>query len=139
MATINKLGAKSYLASSKNVNRVLTQLNGVLASGNITVAPTVTIGSPSSATIDLSAGNFINITLSTTSGTTTLSFNNMTPGMYYFNIKNGNTTTNNVKFNSSNSTSAYGQTNTNLTCTDLYTFICDGTTLWLINIRNQTT
>ena len=54
MATINKLGAKSYLASSKNVNRVLTQLNGVLASGNITVAPTVTMGTTNTATIDRS-------------------------------------------------------------------------------------
>ena len=120
MSSVPKIGGKQYFATSKNVNKMLNQLNGVLASGNITVQ-TVTMGASSTVTIDLSAGNFINLTLNTINATNTLSFTNITAGVYYFKIKNGqNSASANVTFNSSNSTGAYGITNTSSTCTDLY-------------------
>ena len=134
MATINKLGAKSYLASSKNVNRVLTQLNGVLASGNITVAPTVTMGTTNTATVDLSAGNFISLTTNTSSVGNTITLTNIMPGVYDFKVTSGIA---NATLTINNS---YPSTANTLTATsgktDLLTYISDGTNLWQVNKIN---
>ena len=91
MATINKLGAKSYLASSKNVNRVLTQLNGVLASGNITVQ-NVNAVAGSTVTISLAAGNFINISIPAGSKSS-IAFTDIYPGIYYLVFTNASSGT----------------------------------------------
>ena len=134
MATINKLGAKSYLASSKNVNRVLTQLNGILASGNITVQ-TVATGANTTVTVDLSAGNFINLTLNTnSSGATAITFTNYMPGTYFLKIITGNTN-NTVTFaNSIVKQTSYTPTTT-AAATDLITLISDGTNLYVVSIN----
>jgi len=81
------LGNNRYLATSKNVNRVLNQLNGILANGNMTVQ-TVTTGANTAVTVDLAAGNFVNLTLNTaTSGATAITFTNYMPGIYFLKIK----------------------------------------------------
>lgn len=79
MSTVPKLGNNRYLATSKNVNRMLTQLNGILSADNITVQ-----NIPATIeTISLANGNFINITMPANIPTPTYTFINKNPGVYY--------------------------------------------------------
>ena len=126
MSTVNKLGNNRYLATSKNVNRMLNQLNGILAADNITVQNVPA----TSQTISLAAGNVINITMPTygTPTTTTYTFTDKSPGFYYliFTLANGNnsvpTLTGVKKFSGSWSSGA--------NMVNIYTILCDGTNMY---------
>jgi len=78
MSNVPKLGNNKYLVSTKDINRMLFNLNAVLANGNITVQ---TIDS-STTTISLGAGNLINISVAASSSNT-YTFINRNPGVYY--------------------------------------------------------
>jgi hypothetical protein len=140
MSGVSKLGNNRYLATSKNVNRVLNQLNGILANGNITVQ-TVTTGATTAVTVDLAAGNFVNLTLNTTtSGATAITFTNYMPGTYFLKITTGNT--NNTVTFSPNLQVASGTRyvpSTGSANIDLITLICDGTSLYIISLQKALT
>lgn len=134
MSTVPKLGNNRYLATSKNVNRMLNQLNGILAADNITVQNVPA----TSQTISLAAGNFINITMPTlgVSGSTTYNFTDKSPGIYYLlfklaNTNNSNPTLTGIKKGNSISWSA----GTNYI--NLITVICDGTNMYEVSRNIQ--
>jgi hypothetical protein len=138
MSGVSKLGNNRYLATSKNVNRVLNQLNGILANGNMTVQ-TVTTGANTAVTVDLAAGNFVNLTLNTaTSGATAITFTNYMPGTYFLKITTGNTN-NTVTFNPSIKTTGSGGFTPSIGSgkNDFIVFICDGTNLYLISTQKD--
>lgn len=136
MSTVNKLGNNRYLATSKNINRMLNQLNGILASDNITVQ-TVTTGANTAVTVNLANGNYINLTLNTNaSGGTAITFTNLMPGTYYLKITTGNT--NNTVTFSGGIVKVTGTTYTPTTTSgaiDFITLVCDGTNLFTSSIQ----
>jgi hypothetical protein len=132
MSSVPKLGNNRYLATSKGVNRMLNQLNGILAADNITVAPTVSMGTSSSITIDLSLGNFINVNLNTNNATNNITVTNIKPGIYYFLLKNGFTSSELTSLSNSKPTGIMAPTAASTSST-LYTFISDGTTLYRVS------
>lgn len=138
MSGVSKLGNNRYLATSKNVNRVLNQLNGILANGNMTVQ-TVTTGANTAVTVDLAAGNFVNLTLNTaTSGATAITFTNYMPGTYFLKITTSNTN-NTVTFNPLIKTAgSVGYTPSAASGkNDFIAFICDGTNLYIISTQKD--
>lgn len=134
MSSVPKLGNNRYLATSKGVNRMLNQLNGILAADNITVAPTVSMGTSSSITIDLSLGNFINLTTNTAAAGNTITLTNIKAGMYYFKVTSGSTSST-ITINNSFPAAAQSLTATSGKV-DLLTYISDGTNLYNINLKN---
>ena len=90
MSSVPKLGNNRYLATSKGVNRMLNQLNGILAADNITVQNVTATGGTATTTISLASGNFIKVTIAASS-TTTLAFTDKSPGLYYLLITNSGT------------------------------------------------
>lgn len=132
MSTVPKLGNNRYLATSKNVNRMLNQLNGILAADNITVQNVPA----TSQTISLAAGNFINITMPTlgASGSTTYTFTDKSPGIYYL-LFTGST--NNTDISLTGVKKQTGATwNSSATFKNLITIICDGTNMYEITRSN---
>lgn len=85
MSSVPKLGNNRYLATSKGVNRMLNQLNGILAADNITVQ-NVTANASNVVNITLANGNFVNITLPA-SGTYTFYITDLIKGQFYLLIK----------------------------------------------------
>jgi hypothetical protein len=138
MSSVPKLGNNRYLATSKGVNRMLNQLNGILAADNITVAPTVSMGTSSSITIDLSLGNFINVNLNTNNITNNITVTNIKPGIYYFLLKNGVTSSELSSLSNSKPTGTISPT-VSATSSTLYTFISDGTTLYRVSYTGSIT
>ena len=134
MSSVPKLGNNRYLATSKGVNRMLNQLNGILAADNMTVQ-TVATGSGNAVTVNLAAGNFVNLTLSTGTATA-ITFTNYMPGTYFLKIITGSAT-NTVSF----SGSIVKVTGTTYTPTqssgaiDFITLVCDGTNLFTSSIE----
>ena len=90
MSSVPKLGNNRYLATSKGVNRMLNQLNGILADDNITVQNVTATGGTATTTISLASGNFIKVTIAALS-TTTLAFTDNSPGLYYLLLTNSAT------------------------------------------------
>jgi hypothetical protein len=135
MSSVPKLGNNRYLATSKGVNRMLNQLNGILAADNITVNPTaIVMGATATVTIDLSLGNFINLTTNTGAAGNTITLTNIKAGMYYFKVTSG-ITSSTITIN--NSLPAAAQSvNTTSGSIALATYISDGTTLHNISIKN---
>jgi hypothetical protein len=135
MSSVPKLGNNRYLATSKGVNRMLNQLNGILAADNITVNPTaIVMGATATVTIDLSLGNFINLTTNTGAVGNTITLTNIKAGMYYFKVTSGfasSTITINNSF-----PAAAQNLNTTSGKVDLLTYISDGTNLYNINLKN---
>jgi hypothetical protein len=135
MSTVNKLGNNRYLATSKNVNRMLNQLNGILAADNISVNPnSYVMGTTNTLTIDLSLGNFINLTTNTSGTGNTITLTNIKPGMYYFKVTSGFAGSS-ITINNSFPSAAQSLTATSGK-TDLLTYISDGTNLYNINLKN---
>ena len=125
MSTVPKLGNNRYLATSKNVNRMLTQLNGILSADNITVQ-----NIPATIqTISLANGNFINITMPANISNPTYTFINKNPGVYYllFTLDTGSSgvTLTDVK---KNGTIVFDPPKQSL-----ITIICDGTNMYEIS------
>jgi hypothetical protein len=135
MSSVPKLGNNRYLATSKGVNRMLTQLNGILAADNITVNPTaIVMGATATVTIDLSLGNFINLTTNTGAAGNTITLTNIKAGMYYFKVTSG-ITSSTITINNSFPAAAQSLTTTSGKV-DLLTYISDGTNLYNINLKN---
>lgn len=133
MSSVPKLGNNRYLATSKGVNRMLNQLNGILAADNITVNPTaIVMGATATVTIDLSLGNFINVNLNTNNATNNITVTNIKPGIYYFLLKNGFTSSELTSLSNSKPTGIMAPTAASTSST-LYTFISDGTTLYRVS------
>lgn len=86
MSSVPKLGNNRYLATSKGVNRMLNQLNGILAADNITVQ-NVTSDTSNTVNITLANGNFVNITLRAPSTTYALNITDLIKGQFYLLIK----------------------------------------------------
>jgi len=133
MSSVPKLGNNRYLATSKGVNRMLNQLNGILAADNITVQNVPA----TSQTISLAAGNFINITMPTySSGTvTTYTFTDKNPGIYYLlflipNAFNSEPTLTGIK---KGNTSGNTSWSAGLNYKNLITIVCDGTNMYDIS------
>lgn len=126
MSTVNKLGNNRYLATSKNVNRMLNQLNGILAADNISVQniPSTT------TTISLASGNFINITMPAVANQT-YTFTNTNPGIYYLLFTTNATVTNITLTNVKKQSGATftGEANQ----INLITIICDGTNMYEVS------
>lgn len=129
MSTVPKLGNNRYLATSKNVNRMLNQLNGILAADNITVQNVTGPSGTATVTISLAAGNFIKLSIAASSATT-IAFTDKTPGTYYLLITNSATgpTSNPV------TSGTIKTTLSNLPLTgnavSMITLICDGTNIY---------
>ena len=123
MSNVPKLGNNKYLVSTKDINRMLFNLNNVLANGNITVQ---NISSGTTA-ISLGAGNLINITVS---GAPTYTFTKRNPGVYYLIFTNSGTVTLPV-LTGVKRPSAGGLTTTSGDISVL-TIISDGTNLYQI-------
>jgi hypothetical protein len=135
MSSVPKLGNNRYLATSKGVNRMLNQLNGILAADNITVNPTaIVMGATATVTIDLSLGNFINLTTNTAAAGNTITLTNIKAGMYYFKVTSGSTSST-ITINNSFPAAAQSLTATSGKV-DLLTYISDGTNLYNINLKN---
>jgi hypothetical protein len=135
MSSVPKLGNNRYLATSKGVNRMLNQLNGILAADNITVNPTaIVMGATATVTIDLSLGNFINLTTNTTAAGNTITLTNIKAGMYYFKVTSG-IASSTITINNSFPAAAQNLTTTSGKV-DLLTYISDGTNLYNINLKN---
>lgn len=136
MSSVPKLGNNRYLATSKGVNRMLNQLNGILAADNMTVQ-TVATGANTTVTVNLATGNFVNLTLNTgVSGATAITFTNYMPGTYFLKIITGNTG-NTVTFSGS-IVKVTGTTYTPSTTSgaiDFITLVCDGTNLFTSSIQ----
>lgn len=134
MSTVPKLGNNRYLATSKNVNRMLNQLNGILAADNISVNPnSYVMGTTNTLTIDLSLGNFINLTTNTAGAGNTITLTNIKPGMYYFKVTSGITNSAITMSNTLPSTQSVNPTSGSIA---LATYISDGTNLHNISIKN---
>lgn len=82
MSTVPKLGNNRYLATSKNVNRMLNQLNGILAADNITVQ-TVVPDANNNVNITFANGNFVNVSLPTPSTTYNFNITDAQKGKFY--------------------------------------------------------
>lgn len=82
MSGVSKLGNNRYLATSKNVNRVLNQLNGILASDNITVQ-TVVPDASNNVNITFANGNFVNVSLPTASTVYNFNITDAQKGKFY--------------------------------------------------------
>lgn len=136
MSSVPKLGNNRYLATSKGVNRMLNQLNGILANDNMTMQ-TVTTGSGNAVTVNLANGNFVNLTLSTGTATA-ITFTNYMPGTYYLKITTGNA--NNTVTFSGSIVKVTGTTYTPTTTSaaiDFITLVCDGTNLFTSSIQKS--
>jgi len=135
MSTVPKLGNNRYLATSKNVNRMLNQLNGILIADNITVNPnTYVMGTTNTLTIDLSLGNFINLTTVTNSIENIITLTNIRPGTYYFKVTSGSANSTITMSNTLPSTEQSVHSTSGSIA--LATYISDGTTLHNISIKN---
>ena len=135
MSSVPKLGNNRYLATSKGVNRMLNQLNGILAADNITVNPTaIVMGASNTVTIDLSLGNFINLTTNTSSAGNTITLTNIKPGTYYFKVTSGSASSTITMTNTLPSTAQSVHATSGSIA--LATYISDGTSLHNISIKN---
>lgn len=137
MSTVPKLGNNRYLATSKNVNRMLNQLNGILAADNITFQ-TVT-ATTASTSISFANGNFVNLTLYDT-GNNTLTFSNYTPGVYYLRVIQSATGTCTITWPSNVKVPGGSLTlTTTASRYDMITMVCDGTNFYVnavtLNLR----
>lgn len=128
MSTVNKLGNNRYLATSKNVNRMLNQLNGILAADNITFQ-NVTATSASTS-ISFANGNFVNLTLYNT-GANTLTFSNYTPGVYYLRVIQSATGSCTITWPSVVKTPSLLTLTTTANKYDIITMVCDGTNFYV--------
>ena len=129
MSSVPKLGNNRYLATSKGVNRMLNQLNGILAADNITVQNVTAAGGTATTTISLASGNFIKVTIAASS-TTTLAFTDKTPGIYYILITNPNASIGAAPVLSGilkPTTAGFPTTNN---AVSLSTLVCDGTNIY---------
>lgn len=133
MSSVPKLGNNRYLATSKGVNRMLNQLNGILAADNITVQNVTATGGTATTTISLASGNFIKVTIAASS-TTTLAFTDKSPGLYYLLITNSATgpTTAPVLSGTIKTTGGAAPTvfPTTANAVSIVTMICDGTNIY---------
>jgi hypothetical protein len=129
MSGVSKLGNNRYLATSKNVNRVLNQLNGILANDNITVQNVTAAGGTATTTISLTAGNFIKVAIAASS-TTTLAFTDKTPGIYYILITNPNATITAAPVLSGILKPSTANFPTASNAVSLSTLVCDGTNIY---------
>lgn len=123
MSNVPKLGNNKYLVSTKDINRMLFNLNAVLANGNITVQNI----SSGTTVISLGAGNLINITVS---GTSTYTFTNRNPGVYYLIFTNNGTVT--LPVLTGVKRPSPGGLTTTAGETSVLTIISDGTNLYQI-------
>jgi hypothetical protein len=130
MSSVPKLGNNRYLATSKGVNRMLNQLNGILAADNITVQNVTATGGTATTTISLASGNFIKVTIAASS-TTTLAFTDKSPGLYYLLITNSATgpTTAPVLSGTIKGSSPTAFPTT-ADAVSIVTMICDGTNIY---------
>ena len=130
MSSVPKLGNNRYLATSKGVNRMLNQLNGILAADNITVQNVTAAGGTATTTISLASGNFIKVTIAASS-TTTLAFTDKSPGLYYLLITNSGTAATVAPVLSGTikvaSPTAFPTTANDVS---IVTMICDGTNIY---------
>lgn len=130
MSTVNKLGNNRYLATSKNVNRMLNQLNGILASDNISFQ---NISATSASTsISFANGNFINLTLQ--AGSNTLTFSNYNPGVYYLRVIQGSATTCTITWPSIVKKPSITLSSGTLNQYDMLTMVCDGTNFYITGV-----
>jgi hypothetical protein len=132
MSGVSKLGNNRYLATSKNVNRVLNQLNGILANDNITVQ-NVNAVAGGTVTISLTNGNFINLSIPA-SGKPTIAFTNLSPGIYYIIFTNASSGVITAPVYAVNAikTSSFSNFSTSNNAISTSILICDGTTLYEI-------
>ena len=130
MSTVPKLGNNRYLATSKNVNRMLNQLNGILAADNISVQNVPA----TSQTISLAVGNFINITMPTYGSitTTTYTFTDKSPGIYYLLFTTPNVNNNAIALTGVKK-AQLATWNAGTDMKNLITVICDGTNMYEIS------
>jgi len=129
MSTVPKLGNNRYLATSKNVNRMLNQLNGILAADNITVQNVTGPSGTATVTISLAAGNFIKLSIAASS-TTTIAFTDKTPGLYYLLITNSGTAPTNAPVTSGVIKASGTGLPTTANAVSIITMVCDGTNIY---------
>lgn len=130
MSTVPKLGNNRYLATSKNVNRMLNQLNSILAADNISVQTVTAAGGTATTTISLAAGNFIKVTIAASS-TTTLAFTDKNSGLYYLLITNSSTgPTTAPVLSGTIKDAARTAFPTTANAVSIVTMVCDGTNIY---------
>lgn len=129
MSTVPKLGNNRYLATSKNVNRMLNQLNGILAADNITVQNVTGPSGQATVTISLAAGNFIKLSIAASSSTS-IAFTDKTPGLYYLLITNSGTAASNAPTTSGVIKASSTGLPTTANAVSIITMVCDGTNIY---------
>lgn len=131
MSTVPKLGNNRYLATSKNVNRMLNQLNGILAADNISVQNVTGPSGTATVTISLAAGNFIKLSIAASSVKTTIAFTDKTPGLYYLLITNSGTSPTNAPATIGVMTAgSVTGLPTAANAVSIITLVCDGTNIY---------
>jgi hypothetical protein len=130
MSSVPKLGNNRYLATSKGVNRMLNQLNGILAADNITVQNVPA----TSQTISLAAGNIINITMPTYGSATgtTYTFTDKNPGIYYLLFTTPNSNNNAITLTGVKKATGI-LWNAGTSMINLITIVCDGTNMYEVS------
>jgi len=135
MSSVPKLGNNRYLATSKGVNRMLNQLNGILAADNLSIQ-TVTATS-ATTNISFANGNFVNLTL-LSSVINTITFSDFTVGTYHIRVIQPSTAATSVTwpgimkkpggvYNVTGSNNAY----------DIIRLVCDGTNFYMNGITQN--
>jgi hypothetical protein len=132
MSSVPKLGNNRYLATSKGVNRMLNQLNGILAADNLSIQ-TVTATS-ATTNISFANGNFVNLTLFPTVANT-ITFSDYVVGTYHIRVIQPSTASGIVTWPSVMKKSGGSYTvSASANNYDLIRLVCDGTNLYINGI-----